>query len=267
MSHDAKQIEKANADAHREGLADALSALLSTRLPDHLGRAATGQLSDTARMVVDKGMSGVRANPAGVALIGTGLAMLFMARNQPQSQTEARPTAATPLSGEADERIAKADERIKQQARIQADKVDVGPGRAQALRMKLDAGLDKLGPDARARVRAARLKAVSAQEGLERHAARWTETARATHEDRPWMTVLAMAGIGAVVGALLPGTRRESELMGAKRDQLMREAERALRDEISALETRGKAAVNQGMSAVRDELDAAVNTDGARATG
>ncbi|WP_299629268.1 hypothetical protein [uncultured Tateyamaria sp.] len=262
MSRDTTQNEIANANAHRDGLTHALSALLSTRFPGEMGRAATGQLSDVARTVVGQGVRGARANPASLALIGTGLALLFAPRSK---TTTPAPSPTAPLSGEADARIEKADARMKQQARIHADSVDVGPGRAQALRVKLDAGLDKLSPDARARVRAARLKALSAQEGLERHAARLSETVRKTHQERPWMTIIAVAGAGALLGALLPGTRRETELMGAKRDQLMREAELTLRDEVATLESRGKAAVQSGMSAVRDELAAAVNEDGMRA--
>ncbi|WP_299374051.1 hypothetical protein [uncultured Tateyamaria sp.] len=261
MSRDMNS-EIANANAHRDGLTHALSALLSTRFPDEVGRAATGQLSDVARTVVGQGLKGARAHPASLALIGTGLALLFAPKAKPAPAPRA--SAAAPLSSEFEQRVEKADARLKQKARIAADSVDVGPGRAQALRVKLDAGLDKLGPDARARVRAARLKAVTAQEGLERHASRLTETARKTHAERPWMTMIAVAGAGALLGALLPGTRREAELMGAKRDQLMREAERTLRDEISALEARGKAAVHSGMSAVRSELAATVNSDEVR---
>ncbi len=255
MSRNSIEAARAEADGHREGLTMALSALLSNRAPDAAGHSAAAQLGDVARMVTTR----ARANPLSVAFIGAGLAMLAMPRRKP-APSQHQPGPSSPLSGEADRRIKAAATRHQQEARIRADKVDVSPGRAQALRIKLDAGLDRLSPDARAKVRAARLHAIAAQDKLEQHAAKLAASAQKTHEERPLVTVLAAAGIGALIGAALPGTRREAQLLGAKRDQLLREAEAVLRDEIATLEARGKSAVDSGMAAARKALDG--NTSG-----
>jgi len=250
MSHDTLDAARSDADAHREGLASALSALLSSRAPDTAGHAAAGQLADTARDLALRGLHAARANPAGIAFVGAGLAML--ATPTPKRRTRPDPGAA--LTGEADRRIEAADARHQQQARVRANRLDASPGAAHALRVKLDAGLDKLDPDARAKVRAARLQAISAQEHVERHAKRLAEQAQQLHAKRPLATVLAAAGIGALIGAALPGTRREADLLGAKRDQLLRDAEAMLRAEVASLEARGKDAVDAGMTAARGTL-------------
>ncbi|WP_299297615.1 hypothetical protein [uncultured Tateyamaria sp.] len=258
MSRNSMDTARADADGHREGLTLALNALLSNRAPEAAGHAATTQLADLARLVTRR----ARANPLSVAVVGAGIAM-FALPQRPAPSPEPQPTSSAPLSGEANKRIARAAARHKQQARVQADNVDVGPGRAQALRIKLDAGLDRLSPDARAKVRTARLNAIAAQEKLERHSAKLAAAAQKTHQERPIVTTLVAAGIGALIGAALPGTRREAEVLGAKRDQLLRDAEAVLRDEIATLEARSKSAIDSGMAAARDALDNQGNGRGA----
>ncbi|WP_415922121.1 hypothetical protein [Tateyamaria sp. SN6-1] len=258
MSRNSIDTARSQANAHREGLTAALGALLSNRAPDAAGHAAAAQMGDVARTVVAR----ARANPLSVAFVGAGLALMAMPQRQHDAPAPA-PSASAPLTGEADARMDRATKRHQQEARIRANAVDIGPGRAQALRIKLDAGLDRLSPEARAKVRQARLHAIAAQDKLEKHAAKLATSAQRTHQERPLATALVAAGIGALVGAALPGTRREAELLGAKRDQLLREAEAVLRDEIAALETRGKAAVDSGMSAAREALGAPETRGGA----
>ncbi len=253
MSHDTINTARAQADVHRDGLADALTSLFNSRLPTELGRATTGQVADTTRAAVTQGLKSVKSNPLSVVLIGAGLAMLAMP-SRPRTSAP-QPSPSKPLTGEFDARVAKAAAKHQQEARINANRVDVGPGRAQALRLKLDQGLDKLGPKARARVRAARLSAISAQETLEKRAAQLSERVQTAHQTQPLTTLVAALGIGAILGALLPCTRRETELLVAKRDQLFRDAEALLRREVTKLEERGRNAVDAGMTAVRDELD------------
>ncbi len=259
MSNDTLAAPKAEANAHRDGLAASLSALLSSRSPDAAGHAAMGQAGDLAQQVIRHGLAGIKTNPAGLALVGAGLAVMAMRRPERPG-----PSPTAPLSADADARIAKADERLAKQARIRADKVDTRPGRARALRLQLDAGLDRLSPDARARVRAVRLKAIEAQEVLERKSSELTERAKRTQQEQPLLTALAVAGLGALAGALLPSTRVEQDLMGAKRDQLFRDAEALLRQEIAELEAHGKSAVDAGMSAARDSLSEATDRTGDR---
>ncbi|MCC1493886.1 hypothetical protein [Cognatishimia sp. F0-27] len=257
MSHEEMNHARKQADAHRDALANSITALLSKPWPEQIGTAATGQVADTMRSAVSKGVDGARRNPAGLALVGTGLAMLAFGRSNHAASSRhgaARPDPNAPLTSEADARIARATAHEQARNRINADALNTGPGRARALRLKLDAGLDKLSPEARKRVREARLKAIDAQERMERKASELKTRAARSHQERPLMSLLAAAGVGAVIGALLPGTKREADLMQARRDQLFRDAEAILRDEVAKLESQSKSAIKAGVSAAREEM-------------
>jgi hypothetical protein len=88
----------------------------------------------------------------------------------------------------------------------------------------LEAGLEDLPPDARTRVIAARLKAIDAQEHLDRHAAR-------AQPGRPLLTGALIAVIGAVIGGLIPSRKSRVSHLAATRDRMLREAERLVQME------------------------------------
>lgn len=100
----------------------------------------------------------------------------------------------------------------------------------------------------------ARLKVIDAQEKLDRQARRSAEQASAAHQSQPFLTGAVAAGIGALIGALLPSTQAEADLMGATRDKMMRDAEAVLRDEVAKLERQGKTAVEAGLREARSEF-------------
>ncbi|MEO1138182.1 MAG: hypothetical protein AAFW87_01890 [Pseudomonadota bacterium] len=247
-----------DADAHRAGLADAMGQLIHAFNPQRLGEEAVEHAAQTGRTAASVAVKAAKDNPAGLALIGIGAALLMTnRRNQTAPQTAVSPLDA--MQGQTD-RIAKAEDRIRNRAQIKNNSAASKPA-ASSMRRMLDHGLDKLGPGARNRVIAMRLKAIDAQETIERHARNARKVAVEAHQTQPFVTGLAIAGVGALIGALLPSSRREAELMGAKRDQLFRAAESALREELSALETRGKAAVQaaveKGTSEFNDKTAAA----------
>lgn len=101
---------------------------------------------------------------------------------------------------------------------------------------------------------------IDAQEAVERHTRQATEQAREAHQSQPFLTGAVVAGLGALIGALLPSTRTEADLMGATRDKMMRDAEAILRDEMSKLEQQGKAAVESGIRSARAEFSDAGQT-------
>lgn len=240
-----KKLET-EAAQHRAGVVNALEGLFASLDPERIGRESVAQLSDTGRDLADAAFQGARRNPAGLALIGIGAAMIVA---QSRKGDAPRMTARTPQAAMAgqDARIAAADDKLERKARIASGRFATGELSSSKMRQMLDAGLDKLGPEARERVIAARLKAVEAQEAVERHARKAQRKVTEAHRTQPFVTGLAAAGIGALVGALLPSTRAEAELMGAKRDQMMRQAEAMLKAEIAELESRGKAAVSAGV--------------------
>lgn len=249
MPESPETLERTAAD-HRAKLGDVLAALSKTIDPDRLGqemRATTGDLSQT---LVSNGLSAAKRNPAGLALLVLGAAVLTL---KPSGKEPARPADPGDLPGH-DARIAAADARMAAKDRIRQSGGSAMSSRG--MRKWLDSGLDKLGPEARDRVVAARLKAIDAQEMVERQAAKAAEAARDAHDAQPLVTTLAVAGVGALIGALLPSTRAESDLMGARRDQMLRHADSVLRAEMEALQDRGETALRSGLEAARNELSA-----------
>ena len=244
MPDDIQTLEH-QADRHRAQAGSALSALFGAIAPSRIGHTAVERASNVTESVAQSALRQAQQNPAGLALIGVGLALVALGKTKPD------PTTAY---GTESERIARADARIEQRTRIQSGTT---PQDASSMRKVLDKGLDKLPPAARERVMQARLKAVDAQESVERQARKMRATMSAAHQDNPLVTAVAVAGVGALVGALLPSTRIEQDMLAAKRDQLLRNAESLLREEVAELERRGQAAVSAAAEAASEPSDRA----------
>ena len=90
------------------------------------------------------------------------------------------------------------------------------PGTSDPLSERVSTGFRQ---KARARVREARLAAIRAQEDVERRASRLAARADRAVHDRPVTATATAFGIGALLAAFLPATRREDEIMGARRDR------------------------------------------------
>jgi len=243
------KLEK-DADQHRAGLADAIGDFTEAVSPDRLGRQAIDDAAEFGRNATNSLVQSAKDNPVGLALVGIGAAILVAggAAHQKGGFSDAK-SASGPSQ---DDRIERAAERNMKRTQIAAGR-PAGPS-ASSMRKMLDRGLDKLGPDARDRVISMRLKAIDAQESAERYARGAAKTAVDTHNSQPFITGLVAAGVGGLLGALLPSTRQEAELLGARRDELMRAAEERLRAEISDLETRGKAAVSDAVEAGKSQF-------------
>ena len=242
-------LEK-NAAQHRARLGDTIAQLTKVLDPQRITNEALGTTSQLTQSVMAVAVDTARRNPVGVALVAMGAAAFLMNNSKRPNAPVQVPQS---MSGQ-DERIAKADAKIKAKAQIKTGRFSHPGASAAEMRGWLDAGLDHLGPDARDRVMKVRLKAVDAQEAIERHAAKTVNAARQAHQSQPFSTVLAVAGVGALIGALLPSTRAEGNLMGAKRDQLLRQAEAVLRTEAEALHAKGAGAVQSGVRATQDAL-------------
>ncbi|MCK0149508.1 hypothetical protein MWU54_05705 [Marivita sp. S6314] len=239
MSKNLKSLEN-QADHHRTQAHSALAGLLSAFAPAKLGNQAVERAAGATDDLAQTALHHAKANPAGLALMGVGAALIALNRPKPKPQA---------VHGSEADRIARADAQLQAKARVRAG---ASPQSASKMRKMLDAGLDQLPPEARKRVMDARLQAIDAQEKVEREARKLAAQAKDAHNAQPFVTALAAAGVGALIGSLLPSTRTEGAMLGAKRDQLMRSAEAALRSEIADLEARSKAAVAAAAEEGRD---------------
>ncbi len=243
----ADQLER-NVETHRAQLAGQISALAASVNPEATAKRAVGHTADIGQTVAKAIMDGAQRSPTGLALIGIGAAAIAL-----NSGKRAAPRHALVETENFDDRIARADRKMQARERVKSGRFSTNAS-ASALRKSLDKGLDRLPPEARDRVTAARLKVIDAQEKIDRQARRTARQAREAHQSQPFLTGAIAAGIGALIGALIPSTKAEAELMGATRDKMMRDAEAVMHDELAKLERQGKAAVETGVREARAEF-------------
>ncbi len=129
--------------------------------------------------------------------------------------------------------------------------------RSADLRSRMQHGLEDLSGAARERVLAARRAAVHARQRAESIARRGTRRAAGFYHEAPLVSGAVAMAVGAAVGALLPRTRTEDDLMGAESDRLMDEARRIYDEEKSRLADAGRAVVETGREAAGEIADAA----------
>lgn len=229
-------------EADRARLAQSLDALTETVQPQKMASELTATASDIGGTLARQAWDTVRAQPAGGLLVTIGLGLLAAgaqrqpASAQPQPNTLVDPDDA--LTG-FDARVADADATIK------ADMTGrmTPPPEASKLKSALNAGLDQLSPQGRKRVIKARQAVISAQDSIERKTRRAARKTESFVHDQP-LTVAAIAlGFGLLAGTLLPATRREDALLGARRDALMADARNALEEEMLKAKSRAESAL------------------------
>ncbi|WP_371225291.1 DUF3618 domain-containing protein [Roseovarius sp. 2305UL8-3] len=226
---------EAQVEQDRAALSRSLDALTATVAPDHIAQ----QIGSTAQAyggeLGTQAWRAARDNPAAFALVGAGLGLLLTGAGTRDEKAVRRTNSVAPndaLTG-FDQRVAKADAEMKEEM---TGMIDPEP-KASRLRAALDHGLDKLPDASRNRVMKAREAAIEAQEKVEAQAARMARKTKTFAHEQPLAVGALALGVGALIGALMPSSRKEDELMGAHRDALMRDAEKTLRAEMEKLGT------------------------------
>ncbi|MFV1443237.1 MULTISPECIES: hypothetical protein [unclassified Phaeobacter] len=230
----------------RVALSKSLDTLAASLSPERIATEVSATASQYGGEISQQLWSTARANPAALALVGTGIALLMSGagkRRDPEGQ--AQPAAAATSAEMAHVPSPDAGQRKSPSAR--------------RLRAALDHGLDKLPPKARKQVRKARLSAIQIQEELERRAAKLSRASQDGIAAQPLVAGGLAFGLGAIVAALLPQTRQEDELLGAKRDALMAEARDTLQQELRKLANKGETALHDQLSQGREALEASLN--------
>jgi hypothetical protein len=125
------------------------------------------------------------------------------------------------------------------------------------LRARLSEGTEHMSEQARARVMGARTRAAEAQARIEQRGAVYRDQGYRFYEEQPLMVGAIVMGIGALIGAALPRTHRENELIGGYRDQAFDEAERVFREEAAKARAVAEAAVHEAQDVAREKTGAA----------
>ena len=72
------------------------------------------------------------------------------------------------------------------------------------------------------------------------------------YQETPWIGAAVALGLGVAAGLAIPGTDRESELMGDRRDELMQRAREMGREKLDAVRTVASEVVADAKQAVRE---------------
>ena len=257
MSDRSPETIEREVEAERTALAHSLEDRAHALAPEKVAASVMDRVQTHGAPMLDSVVQTARANPAALALTGIGVAWLLMGKTRRAVPAE-DPYMAEPTLVPADEALLGFDERVaaadaQMSPQVPARRTRVTATAAQ-MRAALHSGLEKLPEPARKRIESARLAAISAQESVEKQARQAARTASSLPRQQPLAVGGIAAGVGALIGALLPGTETEDRLMGAKRDQLMRDAELAFRDEVAKAKADSQMALQKGLEAGRDTL-------------
>lgn len=225
------EIER-EAAVEREKLARSLNALSEAVAPANVKEHAAVVAEKYGGDLGQQAWGAAKQNPAAFALVGAGLSLLLTGTGSRPETKRPAPTAVPAddaLVG-FDERVAAADAEMKEEMTGMIDQ-PTAP-RAAWLRAKLNDGLDALPAASRDRVLKARKAALSAQEQIEARARRTAAQSRTFMHAQPLAVGAVALGIGALIGALVPSTRREDELLGEHRNAVMSAAQQTLREEL-----------------------------------
>lgn len=216
----------------RQTLAQSLDALSGATSPDNIQNHASALAQSYGGDLGNQAWGAAKQNPAAFALVGAGLSLLLTGTGSRPEARAPKPTLVPTQDAYEgfDARVAAAEEKMTQEARTMENN-DTAP-RAIWLREKMNEGLDALPEDARKRVLEARTAALRAQEKVEAKARATAKKSQTFLHDQPLAVGAIALGLGALIGAVLPSTRREDDLLGAHRDAVMAQARAALNDEI-----------------------------------
>ena len=130
---------------------------------------------------------------------------------------------------------------------------------ATELRNSFFAGTEKMDVAGRERVAAARARAYQGQLRAQGMARRGQQQAGDLFNEQPLVAGAIAMALGAVVGGLLPRTRREDDAFGAYRDQLFSDAESVFHDERIRAEAAARAALEEARSIGEEAKDSVLN--------
>ncbi|MDC0737850.1 hypothetical protein N6L24_06145 [Cognatishimia sp. SS12] len=246
-----KQVEE-----DRRRLTASLSGLSDTVAPQTLGEQLSAAAHGLSGEFSRQALTAAKRNPVALVMAGAGLALMFAnntARTQPRQP--APPTAVPPEQAFIGfyERVEAADAAMKKEM----TGMSTESYRTSKMRETLNAGLESLPESARKRVLKARKAAIKAQEQVEAHAAHAAAQSRTYYNQNPLSAGAIALGLGALIGAMIPSTRREDELLGTHRDALAAKAEAALHEEMDRLHEAASASLKK--STARDPNRTALN--------
>lgn len=244
---DYKTIER-DAARERQKLAASLNALSSAISPENIQEHAAAMAKTYGGDIGRQAWDTAKQNPAAFALVGVGISLLLTGTGS-RPETRHASTTLVPVEKASvgfDARVAAADHEIKRKETGMIEQ-DTAP-RAEWLREKLKDGLETLPLSAQERVISARQTVLQAQEKVEAQARAAAQKSQTFMHEQPLAVGAIALGLGALIGALLPSTRREDDLLGEHRDAAMAKARSSLKEELEKAHSAAKSRLDPDAS-------------------
>jgi hypothetical protein len=127
--------------------------------------------------------------------------------------------------------------------------------RSAELKARLSEGTESMTEQARARVMGARQAAYEAQRDIEARYVQYRNRTGRFYDEQPLVFGALALGVGALLGAALPRTHKENELIGSYRDQAFDEAERVFHQEAARARAVAEAAVGEAQDIAKEKMD------------
>ncbi len=224
---DLRSIEQ-SVERDRDALSETLSVLTGALKPQRLAHDVKTRLEGYGGELGQHAWATAKRNPAALALVGAGIA-LAVSGTGADAKTGPSTTYKAKADPSFDERVARADKQIQKETYPMKDRAIS----AAKMHTALEQGLDGLPPAARKRVVVARKAAIGIQQKIETQSKMAAKAASTFAYQQPLATGALAFGFGALLAAMLPGTRQENNVLGAKRDALMSKAHDMLQSEIA----------------------------------
>jgi hypothetical protein len=210
---DPAQLER-EIDQQRADISHTLSALEQKFTPGELFDKVIGYARGGGSEFIGNLTDTVRANPVPTVLTAVGLVWLMSAQRQPAAYRYADTHSDSPSLGDRASHLGASLSQGKDAARR----------RLHDGTHRLSEGAHRLSESAHHSADMARQQALRARQGLSHML-----------EEQPLAVGALGIALGALIGASLPATRREDELLGRSSDQLKQQARQAVHTEAEQL--------------------------------
>jgi ElaB/YqjD/DUF883 family membrane-anchored ribosome-binding protein len=214
------------------------------RLSPHTMMERTKHSMREAGVKASRGMMDrVRDNPLGAAMVGVGLYLLMR-----DSSPDGYDVEFIPETRGWDETGAQYSS-VGEYRDLEFEGDRGGDGKMAQARERIGEAKERVSETAHAAAERARQMKMQARYRMSR--ARYQS--RDVFQENPLIAGVAAIAAGAILGALIPETEKEHELMGDTRDRLMDRAKEKARDGVSRAKDVATAAGQAATEAARDE--------------
>jgi hypothetical protein len=264
-SEDPDEI-RADIEETRAEMSETIDAIQERMSPDYLKQqaldtvrdAAVGQYEDARDSVKGASLSmweTIKQNPIPSALVGVGLGWLYMNRSSGSSQQSSQYRYYQPSYGARygyDPYDTRYGERYDQEGMASSPGTGMGEQVGETMRDAQHRVGDMAGQVGHV-AEDVRERAGHAGHMVQHQVQSTGSQLQEMYYRNPLGIGLVAVGAGLIAGLVVPETRREQELMGSKRDELMQQAREKVEDTVERVEHVAERAAEEARHAAEEE--------------